>query len=160
MTMLEKPKACKTIDEMTIGERCAVRYVISDDDLRKFAEVSDDWNPLHFDEDYASRSRYKRRIAHGMISVAKFSGIFGLHMPGVGAVWEAQEVRFLAPVYLNVYYTAIAEVMSLERKRAKLRTWVEDEEGNRVIEGVAWVVPISAIARRRLNGQLAGKETD
>lgn len=148
--MREKPRACKTIDEMQVGDRVEVIYTITEDDLRKFAEISGDWNPLHFDDEYASKTMFKQRVAHGMISLAKFSGIFGMDLPGLGTLWEAQEVKFVAPVLLDKPYTAIAEVTEKQRKRIVLETWVECEDGERVLEGTATVIPISDLARRRM----------
>lgn len=149
--MQELPRACKTIDEMQVGDRMEVRYQISEDDLISFAGISGDWNPIHFDEEYAAKSLYKRRIAHGLISLAKFSGIFGMDLPGLGTVWEVQEIRFLAPAYLNTIYTAVAEVESIDRRRVAFCTWVEDPAGKRIIEGTATVIPISEKARRRIS---------
>lgn len=148
--MREKPRACKTIDEMQVGDRVEVIYTITEDDLRKFAEISGDWNPLHFDNEYAVKTMFKRRVAHGMISLAKFSGIFGMDLPGLGTLWEAQEVRFVAPVLLDKPYTAIAKVIEKQRKRIILEIWVECDGGERVLEGTATVIPISDVTRRRM----------
>jgi 3-hydroxybutyryl-CoA dehydratase len=148
--MIEKPRACKIATEMEIGDRIEVTYEVTDEDLRKFAEISGDWNPVHFDESFAAKSMFGERIAHGMISLAKFSGIFGMDMPGLGTLWETQEVRFLAPVYLGRPYKAVAEVTEKDRRRVQIATWVEDGDGQRVLEGRAQVIPISEPARRRL----------
>lgn len=148
--MHQKPRSCKTIAELYVGDRIQVPYSISDDDVLQFARLSGDWNPVHFDEEYASQTMFKRRIAHGMISVAKFSGIFGMDLPGLGTLWEHQEVRFLAPVYLNEPYVAVAEVQSIERKRAIILTWIEDMKGDKVIEGIGTVIPILEPTRRKL----------
>jgi 3-hydroxybutyryl-CoA dehydratase len=148
--MLEKPRACKTIAEIEVGDRIVVEYEVTDEDLRRFAEISGDWNPVHFDDDYAGRSMFRQRIAHGMISLAKFSGIFGMDMPGLGTLWETQEVRFVGPVYLGKPYKAIAEVAEKERRRATINTWVEDADGTRVLEGKACVIPISEAVRKRM----------
>lgn len=150
MFMREKPRACKTINEMEIGDRVERPFRITDAELTAFAEISGDWNPVHFDDAFAARSIFGRRIAHGMISLAKFSGIFGMDMPGLGTLWETQEVRFLAPVYLDIDYVAIAEVVEKDRRRATIATWVEDGERNRVLEGRGVVVPIGESTRKRL----------
>jgi 3-hydroxybutyryl-CoA dehydratase len=135
---------------MEIGDRVERPFRITDAELTAFAEISGDWNPVHFDDAFAARSIFGRRIAHGMISLAKFSGIFGMDMPGLGTLWETQEVRFLAPVYLDIDYVAIAEVVEKDRRRATIATWVEDGERNRVLEGRGVVVPIGESTRKRL----------
>ena len=149
--MRQKPRACKTIVELEVGDRVEVDYSVGDEDLRMFGEISGDWNPVHFDDEFASRSMFGERIAHGMISVAKFSGIFGMDMPGLGTLWETQDVRFLAPVFLNRHYKAVAEIVEKDRRRAIVSTWVEDAEGKRVLEGKASVIPITEGARKRLD---------
>lgn len=148
--MREKPRACKTLNEMSVGDRVERPYRITDAELNRFAEISGDWNPVHFDDAFAARSIFGQRIAHGMISLAKFSGIFGMDLPGLGTLWETQEVRFLAPVYLDTDYVAIAEVVEKDRRRATIATWVEDGEGKHVLEGRGVVVPISEGMRKRL----------
>ena len=84
------PRACKSINDLNVGDTFRLTYSISDGDVQKFAELSGDFNPAHFNEDYAKGTVFKTRIAHGMISVAKFSGIFGMDMPGLGAIWGGQ----------------------------------------------------------------------
>jgi 3-hydroxybutyryl-CoA dehydratase len=144
--MFQKYRACKSVDDIEVGDRICVYYCVTHEDLVRFAEISGDWNPIHFDEIFAAKSIFGRRIAHGMISVAKFSGIFGMDLPGLGTLWETQEVRFLKPIYLNVEYRAIAEVKSKDRRRVTLATWVEDSEGHHLLEGTAVVLPISKSA--------------
>jgi 3-hydroxybutyryl-CoA dehydratase len=74
------PRACKSINELSVGDTFRQEYSISSGDVQKFAEISGDFNPAHFNEEYAKGTVFKTRIAHGMISVAKFSGIFGMDM--------------------------------------------------------------------------------
>ena len=148
--MEENPRACKTADECRIGDRVVVDYVVTDDDVRKFAELSGDWNPVHFDEVYAKGTIFKRRVAHGVISLAKFSGIFGMDLPGLGTLWEYQKVHFCGPVFLNEPYRAIAEVSEVDRRRITIATWVENAEGKKVLEGKATVIPIAAATRAKL----------
>jgi 3-hydroxybutyryl-CoA dehydratase len=153
--MRDKPRACKSINDVKIGDRISVAYRISDDDLSKFAELSGDWNPVHFDDDYARGSMFGERIAHGMISVAKFSGIFGMDLPGLGCLWENQQVSFLAPVFLDREYVATAEVTAVDRRRITLSTRVEAADGSLVLDGTATVIPISEVARKRLSERFA-----
>lgn len=148
--MREKPRACKTVADLNVGDRIEKPYIITEDDLRAFAGLSGDWNPLHFDEGYASQTIFKQRIAHGVISLAKFSGIFGMDMPGLGTLWDTQEVRFVAPAYIGVEYKAVAEVVEIEKRRATIATWVEDLSGKRILEGTAKVIPISDTMRKKV----------
>jgi 3-hydroxybutyryl-CoA dehydratase len=137
-----KPRTCKSINEINVGDTFKQPYSVTDADVQKFAEISGDFNPAHFNDDYASKTIFKNRIAHGMISVAKFSGIFGMDLPGLGAIWGAQTAKFLAPVQLNQPYTAIARAKEVAEKFVVFETWVEDKDGKRVLEGEGTLYPI------------------
>jgi 3-hydroxybutyryl-CoA dehydratase len=137
-----KPRTCKSINEINVGDTFRQPYSVTDADVQKFAEISGDFNPAHFNDDYASKTIFKNRIAHGMISVAKFSGIFGMDLPGLGAIWGAQTAKFLAPVQLNTEYTAIAQAKEVADKYVVFDTWVEDKDGKRMLEGEGTLYPI------------------
>ena len=152
------PRACKSINDLNVGDTLRHTYSVSDSDVQKFAELSGDFNPAHFNEDYAKGTVFKTRIAHGMISVAKFSGIFGMDMPGLGAIWGGQTLKFLAPVLLNEPYTAVAEVKEKGEKNVIFACWVEDKEGKRVLEGEGVLYPIPQKVKDKMvaDGTLAG----
>jgi len=137
-----KPRNCRTIGEIQVGDEFRQPYQVTDADVQKFAEISGDFNPAHFNEAYAAQTVFKGRIAHGMISVAKFSGIFGMDLPGLGAIWGAQSVKFLAPVKLNTPYVAVARAKEVTEKFAVFETWVEDAEGRHVLEGEGTLYPL------------------
>jgi 3-hydroxybutyryl-CoA dehydratase len=147
------PRACKTLDDLKVGDTYRLEYSISDDDVQKFAELSGDFNPAHFNEEYAKGTVFKTRIAHGMISVAKFSGIFGMDMPGLGAIWGGQSLKFLAPVQLNQPYTAIAQVKEKGEKNVIFACWVEDKEGNHMLEGEGVLYPIPQKVKDKMEAE-------
>lgn len=149
-----KPRACKSAAEIKVGDEFRQPYQVTDADVQKFAEISGDFNPAHFDDDYAKGTIFKNRIAHGMISVAKFSGIFGMDLPGLGAIWGAQSVKFLAPVQLNQPYTAIARAKDVQEKVVIFECWVEDAAGNKVLEGEGTLYPIPAKVKAALGDDL------
>lgn len=147
------PRACKTLNELEVGDTYRLEYSISDADVQKFAELSGDFNPAHFNEAYAKGTVFKTRIAHGMISVAKFSGIFGMDMPGLGAIWGGQTLKFLAPVQLNQPYTAIAQVKEKGEKNVIFACWVEDKDGNRMLEGEGTLYPIPQKVKDKMQAE-------
>ena len=98
--------------------------IITDFDIRKFAEVSGDRNPIHLDEVYAENSRYKKRIAHGLMTASYFSALFGTRIPGKGCVYVSQSLQFKRPVYIGDTVVASVEVINidLERRRVFFKT--------------------------------------
>ena len=136
------PRQCKSIADINEGDEIRQPYKVTAEDVQKFAEISGDFNPAHFNEEYAAGTVFKKRIAHGMVSLAKFSGIFGMDMPGLGAIWGSQTVKFFAPVYLDQPYTAVAKASKKGEKNVIFSCWVEDAEGNKVLEGEGVIYPI------------------
>lgn len=153
----EKPRACMTIDELKVGDEVVRDYSISYEDVRKFAEICGDWNPVHHDPEFAAQTIFKAQIAHGMISVSKFSGLLGMDYPGLGTIYLSQSVNFMAPVYLDKPYKAVMRVTKVEADKnlVVLETWCEDADGKRVLEGTAEAKPIPAKVRDKMQGAAA-----
>ncbi len=112
------------IEDIEIGMEVSYAQTITDADVKAFSGISGDRNPVHLDEEYAQKSRYKKRIAHGLMSASYFSALFGTKIPGEGCVYVAQSLRFLKPVYLGDTVTAIVVVsgIDLEKRRVFFRT--------------------------------------
>lgn len=110
--------------DIEIGMCVSYSQTITDADIKAFAGISGDRNPVHLDEEYAENSRYKKRIAHGLMTASYFSALFGTKIPGEGCVYISQSLNFKRPVYLGDTVTATVEVMSvdLEKKRVSFRT--------------------------------------
>ncbi|WP_459815877.1 MaoC family dehydratase [Campylobacter concisus] len=112
------------IEEIRIGMKASYSQTITDADIKAFAGISGDRNPVHIDEEYASNSRYKKRIAHGLMTASYFSAIFGTKIPGEGCVYVSQTLNFKRPVYVGDTVTATVEVfrVDLEKFRIFFRT--------------------------------------
>jgi 3-hydroxybutyryl-CoA dehydratase len=151
------PRACKSINDLNVGDTFRLDYSISDADVQKFGEISGDFNPAHFDEEYAKGTVFKNRIAHGMISLAKFSGVFGMDVPGLGAIWGGQNVKFLAPVQINETYTAVATVKEKGERNVIFSCWVEDKDGKHMLEGEGVLYPIPQKVKDKLEADGALK---
>ena len=93
---------------------------VTDSDIKKFAEISGDRNPVHLEEEFAENSRYKKRIAHGLLTASYFSALFGTKIPGGGCVYASQSLKFKRPVYLGDTVTAIVEVTKVDFKKKKV----------------------------------------
>jgi len=133
----------KTIDLLNIGDVSEFTKTVSESDIYQFAGITGDFNPAHVNEAYASKTFFKKRIAHGMLSAGFISAILGNHLPGPGSVYVKQELNFLAPVYIGDTITARAEVVNLdqEKNRVTLSTNCYSQEGTMVIRGEAVLSP-------------------
>lgn len=112
------------ITEITIGMTASYTQTISDADVKAFAGISGDHNPVHMSEDYAKNSRFKNRIAHGLLTASFFSAIFGTKLPGEGCVYAGQNLQFKKPVYLGDTVVAKVTVTAIDifKKRVTFET--------------------------------------
>ncbi len=133
----------KNIEELKIGDSAELTEVITEALVQDFARVIGDFNPLHLDEAYAQRTRFKGRIAHGALIIGLFSNILGNILPGHGTIYLSHEIKFLAPVRIGDAITARVEVTELipEKNRVKFRTVCLNQKGEIVVDGFAWAMP-------------------
>lgn len=85
-------------DDFAIGEKSQLSRTVTEDDIWHMAEITGDFNPVHIDEGFASRTRFKGRIAHGVFSAGLISAVLGTKLPGPGAVYLQKTLDFLYPV--------------------------------------------------------------
>jgi len=125
------------IEDFEPGQHVSFRKNFTDEDVRRFIEITGDSNPLHVDDEFAARTQFGRRIVHGMLAASIFSTMVGMLLPGTGAIYRSQTIRFLLPVYLGDTVTAHVVVRSVDRAKHRLEidAWIENEAGERVIEG-------------------------
>ncbi len=112
------------LEEIEIGVCVSYSQTITDADIKAFAGISGDRNPVHLDENYAQNSKFKKRIAHGMMTASYFSALFGTKIPGEGCVYTHQSLNFKRPVYIGDTVVATVEVISVDlaKKRVFFRT--------------------------------------
>ena len=108
------------INEIKIGMSESYSQTISEADVKAYAGISGDRNPVHMDDEYAEKSRYKKRIAHGMISSSFFSALFGTKLPGPGCVYVNQSLNFKRPVYIEDIVTAIITVTKIDEIKSRV----------------------------------------
>ena len=108
------------LKKIEIGMSVSYSQTVTDSDIKKFAEISGDRNPVHLEEEFAENSRYKKRIAHGLLTASYFSALFGTKIPGKGCVYASQSLKFKRPVYLGDTVTAIVEVIKVDLKKKKV----------------------------------------
>jgi 3-hydroxybutyryl-CoA dehydratase len=124
------------------GDSAEVSKTITGEDVRAFAELTGDRNPVHLDESYAAATRFGRRIAHGMLAASLISTVLASELPGRGSVYLSQTLRFTAPVYLGDTVTARVTVTHVREDKpvVTLETVCTNQRGERVIEGEAVVL--------------------
>ncbi|HEX3583650.1 MAG TPA: MaoC family dehydratase [Thermoanaerobaculia bacterium] len=128
----------KTIDDFAPGQRASFTKTFTDDDVQRFVAITGDVNPLHADDDFASRTRFGGRVLHGMLTASLFSTMVGMFIPGTGAVYRSQTLTFLRPVHVGETVTAHFVIRSIDRTKHRLTidAWIENASGERVVEGV------------------------
>lgn len=131
-----------TYDKLKVGDKDSVSKVVTGEDVADFARISTDNNPVHLDEEFAKTTAFGRRIAHGMFGAGLISAAIGTKLPGYGTIYMGQNLKFMRPVYLGDTITAYVEVTEKidAKKRLKLKTWVENQDGKVVIDGDALVM--------------------
>jgi 3-hydroxybutyryl-CoA dehydratase len=127
-------------EDLNLGQEATYVRRITDEDIRAFAAVSGDNNPIHLDEDYAAGTMFKGRIAHGILAASFISKVIGMQLPGPGTIYMSQSLNFRAPVRIGdeVLTTVTVAELNPEKKRAKLATRCQ-VNGNAVLEGEALV---------------------
>ncbi|MCX5833056.1 MAG: MaoC family dehydratase [Deltaproteobacteria bacterium] len=137
----------KTIIEINVGDAAEFTKTISEADVYLFAGVTGDLNPAHVNEEYAKKTFFKTRIAHGMLTAGFISAILGTQLPGPGTIYIRQELIFMAPVFFGDTITARAEVVEVntEKNRLRFKTTCRNQEGKIILDGEALVSPPKAV---------------
>jgi len=121
--------------KICIGSKVSIKRTVNNEDVKLFAELSMDYNLVHFDDDFASNTIFRKRIAHGMIGVSLISG--GLtKLMGDGNIWLSQSINFLKPIFIGDTLTAHLEVRDLDRRKvANIEIKIINDRSEVVIEG-------------------------
>lgn len=129
-------------EELAVGQRAEINHVVTDADIETFGALTGDRNPVHFDDAYARSTRFKGRIGHGLLTASFISTVLGMHLPGTGAIYVSQSLRFLLPVKPGDTIAVAAEVVELiaARHRVRIRTTVTNQDGKLVLDGEAEMV--------------------
>ena len=104
-------------DELELGQTASYERTVEDRDIRLFAEVSGDVNPVHLDEEFAANSEFGERIAHGMLTGAFVSAAIAMKLPGPGTVYIGQNLKFRLPVKIGDTVTVTLEVAEKKSRR-------------------------------------------
>ena len=124
-----------------IGTKATLSRTISEDDILLFALVSGDHNPIHLDTEYAEKSLFGKRIAHGFLIGSLISAVLGNDMPGPGSIYLGQTLKFLAPIHIGDTVTVTVKVVELreDKRIITLHTDCTNQHGTLVLSGEAIV---------------------
>jgi 3-hydroxybutyryl-CoA dehydratase len=129
------------IDRRTfkVGEKESVTVTVTDEMVRAFAELSGDRNPVHLDDEFASKTRFKKRIAHGMLLGSLLSRVAGMMLPGPGTIIISQDIRYKGPCYIGDTVTAEIVVLHVRADKPiiKVSSRVTNHKGEQLIDGGA-----------------------
>jgi 3-hydroxybutyryl-CoA dehydratase len=127
--------------DIKMGQSAEITHTITKEDIQTFGDLSGDYNPLHFDEEWAKKTMFGGRSAHGMLTASFISAAIGMHLPGPGTIYMSQSMRFLGPVRIGDTITARVEVILLndEKERVTLKTICTNQEGKVIMDGEALV---------------------
>jgi 3-hydroxybutyryl-CoA dehydratase len=141
----------KTLAELKVGERAQFAKTVSESDIYLYAGVTGDFNPAHINEEYARKTFFKTRIAHGMLTAGFISTVMANHLPGPGTIYISQTVHFLAPVRIGDTVTAVAEVAELhpDKNKVRMKTYCLNQDGTKVLDGEAIVSPPKAPKKKQ-----------
>ncbi|MBX7146308.1 MAG: MaoC family dehydratase [Alphaproteobacteria bacterium] len=108
------------LEDLTIGMTANLSKTITATDIALYADVSSDTNPVHLDENFAKNTIFKKPIAHGLLSAGLISAVFGTKLPGPGAIYIMQNLKFKAPVYIGDTVTATVTVTGIDQEKARV----------------------------------------
>ena len=128
--------------KLKVGDIYEKIVVVTDEIVRGFAKYSGDTNPIHLDDEYAGNSIFKKRIAHGLLLGSFISAVLGNEYPGNGTIYLSQNLKFLAPVFIDDEITIKFEVLEFpNNKRVLFSTKCYNQDQNQVLDGEAVILP-------------------
>lgn len=125
-----------------VGQEYREKQKVTEERIAKFAEASGDSNLVHLDEEFASKTPFKKRIAHGIFGLSLISAILGMRFPGIGTIYMKQDAKFMKPIFVGdeVEIVITVEEIFEEKKRLRLKTLVLNENGTATIDGEALIM--------------------
>jgi acyl dehydratase len=124
---------------LKIGDSASTSKQFSDADVRDFAAISGDRNPIHLDDNYAAETQFKRRIVHGMLTSGLISAVLGMQLPGPGSIYLKQTLNFRAPVFIDDTIKAVVTVTHVrdDKPIVTLDTKCFNQDDTVVLDGEA-----------------------
>lgn len=125
-----------------VGQAAEMAKVFTEEDVFLFAGITGDRNPVHISKEFAAKTRFGERIAHGLLTAGLLSAVIGMKLPGPGCLYLSQTLSFLAPVRIGDEVTARVEIVEvISEKRLRMKTQCFNQRKEMVLDGEAVIVP-------------------
>jgi len=123
-----------------VGQKASRSLTLTAEHVAKYAEMTGDYNPLHFDEDFAAGTKFGKLVVQGGLTTGILNALVAMDMPGPGTVFLSHDIKFLAPVFIGDTITGEAEVLSVHASKpvTHLKVTITRQTGEKVLEGEAW----------------------
>jgi len=126
--------------ELQVGQKATRSSTLTFDDVKIYAEITGDYNPIHFDENFAAKTRFKELVVQGGLTSGILNALVSMDMPGPGTVFMNQNFNYPAPVFIGDTITAEAEILEVHATKpvTKIKMTITRQTGETVLEGEAW----------------------
>ena len=126
--------------QVSVGQKAKRSIRLTADHVKTFADLSGDYNPLHFDESFVAKTKFKKLVVQGGLTTGLLHALVAMDMPGPGTVFLSQDWKFTSPVFIGDTITAEAEVISKHETKpvTQLKIKITRQDGETVLEGEAW----------------------
>lgn len=131
-----------SISDLQIGQSVEKEFLVTEEMGQRFAELSNDYNPVHLNQEYAEKTVFKGKIAHGMLISSFISGVIGNDFPGGGSIYMSQDLKFVKPVRYGDTIKVCVEILeiNIDKLRVTLQTDCFNQKDEKVISGTALVM--------------------
>ena len=131
--------------QVSVGQKAKRSIRLTADHVKTFADLSGDYNPLHFDESFVAKTKFKKLVVQGGLTTGLLHALVAMDMPGPGTVFLSQDWKFTSPVFIGDTITAEAEVITKHETKpvTQLKIKITRQDGETVLEGEAWCYTFS-----------------
>jgi acyl dehydratase len=128
------------MENLSVGQKAIRSITLTSKHVNAYAEITGDHNPLHFDKEFASKTKFKKLVVQGGLTTGLLHALVAMDMPGPGTVFLSQNWKFTAPVFIGDTITAEAEILSIHETKpvTQLKVVITRQDGETVLEGEAW----------------------
>ena len=130
------------LNNLHVGQKAEFTETITESMIQEFAKLSGDYNPHHIDEEYAKKTKYEKRICHGMLLASLFSKLTAMYLPGQGSLYISQTLNFVSPAFIDDVVTASGEITKISSSTGivRVKTEITNMNNNLLVSGEAIVL--------------------